>query len=78
MTDFQAWASDPERKSGDRFVYHTGNLAEAADRDWSVAHVRRIAWALHEGGAVHLTQQRVTDTQCNYIATFARKPGARQ
>lgn len=66
-------------KQGETCIYHVGNLA--FDRGWDAAGRKRdkdearihdtanLAWRLHQAGRVALTQRRVDNGICAYIAT---------
>lgn len=60
-------------RPGDSVVYHVGNLARERQRPTNrsifVNASARTAWAAYQAGKVFLTQKRVDEDRCQYIAT---------
>jgi hypothetical protein len=70
---FQKWLWTSE--ISDTLVYFQGNLAASRERHPQIDEGAKAVWQAYMDGLIHLTQRRLGDTGCDYIATrCARKP----
>ena len=65
--EFLQWLNTSQ--PGDRLTYHLGNLAFDRDHDIKIDVVGTAAWGAHQADKVTLTQRRVEEKVCAYVAT---------
>lgn len=66
VEDFDTRVRDA--KAGDQIVYHRGLLMHQRQHNKMLRELAVQAYALFQGGMVHLVQRRLDDYVCEYIA----------